>query len=378
MDSMDSLTPAQRFIVTLVGLAITFFLLILILPWLSQQLEARLIPTSTPPPATRHLPTPTLTAAPSVSPTLELTPPPVTVLDTVPYISQTVQYDGPAALAMVLGYWGYSDTDELVAAAVQPGESDVSVELEELAAYAESRQLFTYVGVDGDEGQLRRLIGNGFPVLLSRWVTTTEGTGAIHYPVLYGYDSTALTFTLHDPISGTGVVQSYQELAPGWRAVNHRYLLIWPEKEAERAKTLLAQDNQKVWQDVLAQADRELSQNAQDAVAHLNRASALAALGRCSEALLAFVRTQELGLPGELWWHRFEIYNCYLEQNVQQPLLTLLQTAVDGGAPLEQIPLYQARAYKALGSTEQAQAAYERALAIHPDWEVVLQEQNTP
>ncbi|MBN1642820.1 MAG: hypothetical protein JXA09_16405 [Anaerolineae bacterium] len=60
---METLTPAQRVLVTIIVLALTILAAALILPWLSAQIDLRLMVTATPgPPA--EIPTPTPTSVP--------------------------------------------------------------------------------------------------------------------------------------------------------------------------------------------------------------------------------------------------------------------------------------------------------------------------
>jgi hypothetical protein len=54
---METLTPAQRVLVTIIVLALTIIVAAWVLPWLSDQIDARLNVTPTPAPA--GLPTPT-------------------------------------------------------------------------------------------------------------------------------------------------------------------------------------------------------------------------------------------------------------------------------------------------------------------------------
>jgi hypothetical protein len=60
---METLTPAQRVLVTIIVLALTVIAAALVLPWLSEQIDLRLLATPTPgPPSPTPAEPPTATA----------------------------------------------------------------------------------------------------------------------------------------------------------------------------------------------------------------------------------------------------------------------------------------------------------------------------
>jgi tetratricopeptide (TPR) repeat protein len=367
---METLTPVQRVAVVTIGLTMTAIIAVIVLPWASKQIEARLPPTSTPLPATATSP-PIPTRSPTATPSqaMQLTPPPAQILlDPMLHVQQTAGNNGPACLEIVLSYWGYTDTQEIIRASVQPGELDISAEPEELAEYVQSRQLASYVGVNGDAELLRQFLANQFPVLVTRWMMTTEGTETKRYQVVRGYDRQADTFTLHDPGLEPDIEISAADLDASWRAANRQYLLAFPPQHEERFRALLDLEENEMWEGALAQAEREAVQDEGDAYAWLNQAHALAALGRCEETIRAFDRAQELGVSASLLSFQFRVYECMIGLEDYDRVLALTQEAIDGGAILERLYLYRAQAYAAQGDMGQARAEYQRALDIHPGW----------
>jgi tetratricopeptide (TPR) repeat protein len=285
------------------------------------------------------------------------------------YVRQTAGNNAPASLEMVSSYWGYTDTQETIRAAVQPGELDTSAEPEELVAYARSRQLAAYVGVNGDAELLRQFLDTQLPVLVTRWITMEGGVEETRYQVIRGYDRQAGTFILNDTVLGPDIEVSEAELEAGWRATNRQYTLVFPPQHGERVRTLLDSDENEMWSGALARAEREATQDEENAYAWLNQASALAALDRCEEALPAFDRAAEIGIPTSLLGYQFGIYECMLGLKEYDRLMALTQQAIDEGLAFERLHLYRAQAYVAQGDTGQARAEYQRALEIHPGWE---------
>jgi tetratricopeptide (TPR) repeat protein len=272
---------------------------------------------------------------------------------------------------MVLGYWGYADTQEAIAAQVRPGDLDTSVELAELAAYAQAQELAAHTAVNGRGEVLRQLLANGLPIVAARWLTTIEGTGARQFQVVRGYDHASKMFTVHDPLAGPDVTVSYDDMDEEWRATNRSYLLVYPAENEDRVRAILGDEwnASTMWEDALAQAEQELEADAQDATAQLNRASALAALKQCDKAREAFDTAQALGLAEGRLRYRYGRYECLLNLEAYQEVLDLTQAEVDGGAALEELHLYRAQAHVALDDAAMARVEYSRALDIHPGWQ---------
>ena len=384
---METLTPAQRIATIAIGLVLTAIVAIWVLPWAGDKIAAWLPPTRTPVPVTPTLATAssgqltqTPARTPTPTPTLALTPPPSAVLlEPVPYPSQAPDSCNLAPLGIVLSHWGYTDTHEIVAPIVCPGELDSSVEAEELSAYAESRGLEAHVAVNGDIETLQQLLANGFPIVVTRWMTTTDSAGARRYQAVRGYDQVAQAFTVHDFLAGSDVALSYADMDRGWHAFSRQYILIYPPQDQDRVKAILGDDwiEREMWENALRRAEEELEAGAQGAGARqafswMNVGSAWVALAEYERAWEAFDSAQEVGLSPHLLWYRFAPYRCLLALEDYERLLSLTQTAIDEGATVEEIHFYRAQAYVALNDVAQVRVEYERALEIHPGWKPAI------
>jgi tetratricopeptide (TPR) repeat protein len=286
----------------------------------------------------------------------------------MPYVQQTAGGNGPASLEIALSYWGYTDTQDIIRAAVQPGDLDTTVEPEELAEYARSRQLTTYLGVNGDQEILVQFLASQFPVLVTRWITAQEQVEARQYQVIRGYDQEADAFTLHDSALGPDIEMPYADLDAGWYATGRQYLVALPPQHADLLRTLIDWDEDEMWEAALARAKDQAAQNAEDAYAWLNQANALVALDRCEQASLAFERAQEIGLPATLAGHQLRILGCLIDLGEHDTVLAVTGEAIAAGPVHEWLYLYRAQAYAVQGDADQARAQYQRALDIHPDW----------
>ncbi len=370
---METLTPVQRVSVITIGLTLTVVIVVLAYPWASRQLAALVPPTPTPlPPTATCTPTATLTPTPlpTPTPTVALTPPPPRLA--TPPLTVTLKAaddGGPLALSLALSHWGYTDTQQAIAQDVRPGEDDLHVSVGELAEYARARGADALVGAGGAITTVRGLLANGFPVIVARWMTDTGGAGVMRYQLVRGYDHLSATLTLYNPAAGAEVTLSYGEMDAGWRGSNRRYLVVYPPDEKRRVWAVVARRGEKeMWQGALAQARHELQADADDALARLNEADALTALARYGEAWSSFEQAIGGNLPPRILWYRLSVYRCLLKLGEYDKVLKLSQSALQGGARMEELHLYRARAYAALGNADQARKEYDKALQIHPRW----------
>jgi ABC-type bacteriocin/lantibiotic exporter with double-glycine peptidase domain len=146
------------------------------------------------------------------------------LIATVPFIAQDAFQCGPAALAMVLRYWGAAaDADEISRALYLPSARGVlNLELE----FEARRRGFRTQALEGTLDRAKAEIRRGRPVI----VFQDLGRGPVsvpHFAVLLGYDDRAEVVVLH---SGTTPyrVLSYTEFLRTWATRRGWSLLITP------------------------------------------------------------------------------------------------------------------------------------------------------
>ena len=187
----------------------------------------------------------TITAEPpliqSTAPTQAATPIPAAFL--IPggkYFSQHNRwnYCGPANLAMLLSYLGWSGTADDTARVLKPFPKDKNVMPYEMLDFIQFSGLDGIVRVGGDLEVLKRLIANGYPVLVEKGPHFRDIQGNItwmgHYQVLNGYDDLNQVFTAQDSYIKADYPQPYAKLIEEWRSFNYTYLVAFnPEKRNE-------------------------------------------------------------------------------------------------------------------------------------------------
>lgn len=146
-----------------------------------------------------------------------------TLLD-VPFVPQREDTCGPAALAMVLRYWGRPVLhDELAAELVDPElHGSAGSRLAEVARQAGLRA----VALRGDAATLHGAVAKGRPVVVA-WGL---GGGRFHNVVVVGFDGDRLV--VHDPARGAQRRIAGARFEERWAAAGHWALIVAPEPAA--------------------------------------------------------------------------------------------------------------------------------------------------
>jgi hypothetical protein len=152
----------------------------------------------------------------------------------VPYLPQTLELCGAAALAMVLRYWGdrtVLPTD--FRSLVKPSAREI--ETTDLAAAVTARgwRAFTSVGPAGTRADLQRQVDQGRPVI----VLIEPTPGRFHYVVVVGVTSSSVVF--HDPARTSFDVAAADEFDHEWRgSLNWRLVVLPPPTSGDVRSTL--------------------------------------------------------------------------------------------------------------------------------------------
>ncbi len=156
-------------------------------------------------------------------------------------------YCGPANLAMLLSYWGRLETHDDIAHALKPFNKDKNVMPYEMLDYVQSVNMDALVRVGGDIEILKRLIANGYPVMVEkgthfRNVIQNKMTWMGHYQVLNGYDDFKRVFTAQDSYIQPDYEQPYDKLIEEWRSFNYTYIVVFPTEKKNDVLNLLGAD----------------------------------------------------------------------------------------------------------------------------------------
>ncbi len=275
-----------------------------------------------------------------------------------------------AALAIHLSYFEtWRGSYDQVIAALNPHEDDVSVRMDEMAAYAEAQGLSALVRTGGTLDTVRALINAGFPLLVENVHYEGPNDWMSHNWVLMGYDNAAGVVLAYDPRlgagpNGLGRPMPYAEFEAGWKPFNRNYLLLFDPADTARVQAALGDqwDAAANAERTLAQAQAEIATDPDDAFALFNAGTALVALGRYAEAAPLFDRALEIGLPWRMLWYQYGPFEAYLHTGRYNDTLALVERVLRTTPGVEEMYYYAGRAYEGLGSAERAAANYRVAL----------------
>jgi uncharacterized protein YvpB len=311
-------------------------------------------------------------------------PPPAFALGSPPYEKQTANNCGPAALSMMLHFFGWNGTQKDISDVIKPVNGDRNVNPEEMSYW-----VLNYAGwlraeyrVGGDLETLKRLIAAGYPVI-------TEGTTALnpddtgwpdddlwaaHYLLLTGYDDGTQTFTAQDAYRGPDKKIPYEQLESEWKPFNYLYFVVYlPEREAE-IQTLLGPnwDKNVNRQNALARAETATVQDPNDAFAWFNLGSNLVYFERWDQANAAYDKARELKLPQRMFRYQFGPFLANFHGHRTEDLLALTEYALQRTEMSEETWLWHGWALYRQGDTNGAIEDWRKALSVRPGYEDAL------
>jgi len=358
------------------------------------------VPTAVVPPAT-NTPLPVFalsTATPAASPTLPatFTPPPPTAtpvpipaaarLEGITHQFQEWNNCGPATLAMTLSYFGIRTNQTTTAAVLKPNPEDRNVSPEEMAAYVNNQtDLQALTRVNGDTYTIRRLIANGFPVILEigidppgefRWLGWYG-----HYMLVVAYDDAQQQFWVYDSWLGTsdeplqnadadGRDLPYADVDAYWPHFNRNYIVLYePARAAEVAEIIGDNmDDAVMWQNALQTVRAETAAAPDNAFNWFNLGTAYNTLGQYQEAAGAFDQALAIGLPWRMLWYQFGPYEAYYQNGRYDDVILLADVTLENRPYFEESFYYKGLAEEALGNLADAQENLQLAADFNPNF----------
>lgn len=346
--------------------------------------------TPTPTLAVTATPTP-LPDAPTAAPTETPIPLPRSALvENMPYVDQHYGFNNcaPANLTMALQYWGWPGAREDVSDFVKPFPRDKNVMPYELVDYVNNLTgLRALSRLGGTTDILKRLIANGFPVLVERGVYLRDLTGKVswmgHYQMVYGYDDDTKIYQVKDSYEqgGEHFTETYDEMIIGWRSFNYTFIVVYPPEREGEVLALLgphANEGDAVYFAAQKASEEALSLLGQDQFfAMYNRGSALVTMQDYQGAAEAYDEAFRLyaSLPGDErpWravWYQTGPYFAYFNTGRMQDVINLADKTIKAASEpyIEESFYWRARAKAQLGDVDGAIKDLNQSLEYHPDF----------
>jgi tetratricopeptide (TPR) repeat protein len=364
------------------------------------------VPTATPVPLpTQTKQTSNSTPTTEELPTMTSAPLPKAVsLPGVVYVDQFNRwnYCGPANLSMALNFWGWKGNRDDIAKVIKPGanepdktfidrgKTDKNVMPYEMANFVIDNTPYNVaVRYGGDMDLVKRLLADGFPVLIEKGYYERDYTGKIawmgHYSFVTGYDEDKGVFIYQDSYppkntSGKNREIKYEDFNTGWRAFDYIFLLVYPPDKESGLLNLVADWSDPAWanQHAVDIADDEVQNlNGMDGFfAWFNKGTSHVNLTQYAEAAQAYDKAFEIyaGLgnddkqrPYRMMWYQTGPYKAYFYTGRYQDVINLanltLATVSDKG--LEESIYWRGMAEQALGDTAAAIADFKQTVYLN-------------
>jgi hypothetical protein len=331
--------------------------------------------------------TPTSTATPTLAPTLL---PAKVTLTGIRHEYQSFNNCGPANLAMLLSFWGWSGDQTITRAYLRPNldADDKNVMPAEMIRFVETQtQLRAVSRVGGAVETLKQFIAAGFPVLIEKGHHPPDDWWMGHFLVVNGYDDERQTLITQDSLIQADFPLPYADLLAEWRSFNNVYIVVYPPESEGVVFSILGPN---------ADLDFNFHQAAQNAQAEIgvltgrdqlfawyNLGTNLVALGEFAEAATAYDKAFAINhsLPDKdrlyrMLWYQVGPYEAYYRVGRYQDVIDLGNATLAwiGQPVLEETFYWLGLAREATGDLEKAIYDFKKAAELSPNATPALKE----
>lgn len=316
-------------------------------------------------------PTQTLNTAPEPLPARKL-------LEVPKYEKEVYNNCGAATLTMLLRMYGWEGDQNDIGSIVKPNVDDKNVNIDELVYYVRNYAgwLNSDFRVAGDIALLKRLLANGFPVIiesgmhLDQSYRVNDDRWGGHYLLVTGYDDDAGIFITQDSWYSANRLLTYGELDENWEAFNRAYLLVFLPEQSEQVEKLVGEDwdEQTNRVNALNQALDETEADPEDVFAWFNVGTNLLYFERYAEAAQAYDTSIRLGIPQRMLRHQFGPFIAYFKTARNDDLKALAEYALKITPTSEENRLWYGWALFREGDRSAAIDEFNKALHINPNY----------
>ncbi len=281
---------------------------------------------------------------------------------------------GPTNITMALSHFGWQEDQNYAAQFLKPETEDKNVSPGEMVNFVNTQtgvRAITRIG--GSVELLKHLIAANFPVI-TETTFTPEGSDWIgHYQTVVGYDDNAGSFYVYDSWlgieDGNGLPEPYGQFDRDWQAFNRTFIVLYEQSREGVLIDLLGDlaDVALAAEHALEVAQQEASQDPTNPFAWFNIGTALTRLERYDQAASAYDEATRRLLPFRMLWYQFGPFEAYFNVGRYDDVMGLVQNNLTNGAQfVEETYYWQGRVFEARGQTNEAIAAYTRALSHNP------------
>jgi tetratricopeptide (TPR) repeat protein len=307
-------------------------------------------------------------------------------LEGIQHRFQTWNNCGPATLAMSLTYFDVFHTQEQTASILKPDPEDRNVTPEEMVAYVNEQTEFSAMTrTNGNLYALRRLIGEGFPVIVEIGIDPPGEYAWMdwygHYLLVVAYDSAEEAFWVYDSWFGTSEVPgenaddegrliSFETLDSYWRQFNRNYVVLFAPEQRAQVSAIIGEQmvDEVMWQAALERVRSEINAEPDNAFLWFNLGTVYNALGDYERGAAAFDKARSIGLPWRMLWYQFGPYEAYYQTGRYEDVILLADVTLQDRPYFEESYYYKGLAQLALGDSDGAAENLQRAVDFNPNF----------
>lgn len=296
------------------------------------------------------------------------------------HVPQTFNNCGPATLSMMLAYYNRPISQDILGAEMRPYQNpngdndDKSIFSNEFVSYSEKYGFSAIHRPNGDIDLVKRLVHNGFPVVLRTWLRPNEDIG--HFRIVKGYDDARQVFIQDDSYDGPNLTLSYSDFIAMWQPFNYSYIVVYPPDKQELLNSVLGEDmdEQVAWRNAKARAEDELRNNPQDRYALFNLSVVYYNLGDYQKSVELFEQAEPL-LPSRMLWYQTEPIEAYTYLNNKERVFTLTDAILNNNnAGFSELYFLRGKIHFNQGDKELAAQEFEKAIRYNKNFDARIKE----
>lgn len=294
---------------------------------------------------------------------------PKALLPGAKWVAQTFNNCGPATTSMVLQYFGHSVSQEETKSKLRTNPDDKNVFTYEIADYIKNDyEVSSKLLYGGDINLLKKLISNGFYVVVEDWLYPNEDIG--HTTIIRGYDDEQRVLIADDSFIGVNITYPYDEFVNSqWKPFNYEYLPVYKPESEDLLRAIVGSnwDRTTMYQNAIKKAEQEIEVNQNDMYAWFNLGTSQYELGNFGEAKVAFEKSRSIGWPKRMLWYQIQPIQTLNMLGEYLKAIELANLALAGNDSFAEAHLEKAIAYKGLGDLDKARSEVNSALSYSPN-----------
>jgi tetratricopeptide (TPR) repeat protein len=285
------------------------------------------------------------------------------------WIAQTFNNCGPATTSMVLQYFGHNVSQEETKAKLRTNSDDKNVFTYEMADYIRAEYgIESKLFFGGDIQTIKKLLANGFYVVLEDWLHPNEDIG--HVTIIRGFDDEQGVLIADDSYIGINITYPYEEFTKTqWKAFNYEYLPVYRPGSEDLLASIVgdSMDPKVMYQKSAQLARSEIAKNDNDMYAWFNLGTSLYALGDYTNAKQAFDKSRSIGWPKRMLWYQIQPIQTNNALGEYTKAIEYADIALWSNDSFAEAHVEKAIAYRGLGDITKAREEVEKALFFYPN-----------